>query len=336
MNTAFPEISVIIPFYKTPFPKLEKCLESFLQQDFPSFELLLIDDGNPIEYRQMLGKYLESNTNISYFQFNSNKGVSEARNLGIDKAKGKYIVFCDSDDYVEKNHLSLLYSAIEHPFVDLAICGVCEQDYPVIDSCIERAEFVSSPSKYSSVQYINFMPNKILRRDLIIQNNLKFNSSFRLGEDALFLNQYIALCQKINCISNQSYHYVLDENSAMSSYHEKYWDWERLVIKSQFDLFSSVELSENENNYLKYWLYRKIRRAFSYYFNRRPDDKSYFYIFNQIISGELFSTLEKGLFNNRYFSFLDIGLVYFWKIFKAEGVYLTSKFLKLKQLIKKS
>lgn len=336
MNIAFPEISVIIPFYKTPFSKLEKCLESFLQQDFPSFELLLIDDGNPVEYRPMLGKYLESNANISYFQFSSNKGVGEARNLGINKAKGKYIVFCDSDDYVEQNHLSQLFQAISLPSVDLAICGIHERDYPVVDSLVKKNKFIAFPSKYSGIQYINFIHNKIFRKELIINNQLRFETSIKLGEDALFLARYLEFCQKINCISNQSYHYVLDENSAMSSYHEKYWDWESLVIKKQFDLFSSVELSENENNYLKYWLYRKIRRAFSYYFNRRPDDKSYFYIFNQIISSELFSTLEKGLFNNRYFSFLDIGLVYFWKIFKAEGVYLTSKFLKLKQLIKKS
>ena len=93
-------ISVIIPFYKSPLTKLRLCIESFIRQSYKNFELLIIDDGNPENIDYLKEEYEKRDARIRFIR-QKNGGVSAARNHGIDIARGEYMVFCDSDDYVE-------------------------------------------------------------------------------------------------------------------------------------------------------------------------------------------------------------------------------------------
>ena len=101
-----PKISVIVPVYKVE-QYLHRCIDSILSQSFTDFELLLIDDGSPDNCGKICDEYTQKDSRVRVFH-KPNGGVSSARNLGLDNAKGKWIAFIDSDDFVEKEYLEKL------------------------------------------------------------------------------------------------------------------------------------------------------------------------------------------------------------------------------------
>ena len=106
-------ISIVVPTYNNE-KFLDKCVESILSQTYHEFELLIINDGSTDNTINVLQPYLKKDQRIKLHN-TKNKGVSSARNLGISKAKGEYICFIDSDDWVEKDYLSQFVSKIKNP-----------------------------------------------------------------------------------------------------------------------------------------------------------------------------------------------------------------------------
>ena len=104
-------ISIIIPIYNVE-SYLRKCLDSIIEQSFPYFELLLINDGSTDASTQICQEYVEKDDRIRYFE-KENGGVSSARNFGIKHSRGEYITFIDSDDWIEPNYLEILYKTIK-------------------------------------------------------------------------------------------------------------------------------------------------------------------------------------------------------------------------------
>ena len=92
-----PQVSIIVPIYNVE-KYLSKCLESIVNQDFFDYELLLIDDGSPDNSAEICLKFAEKDSRVKYFK-KGNGGLSSARNYGIDKSSGRYIVFVDPDDF---------------------------------------------------------------------------------------------------------------------------------------------------------------------------------------------------------------------------------------------
>ena len=321
-------ISVIVPFYKTPIVRLRYCIESLLKQTYENFELLLIDDGNSVKYEAIKNEYEELDSRIHFIR-QENAGVSVARNNGLHHAKGKYIVFCDSDDYVESNYLHELHNAVQD--CDLAICGVADQWFPVIESKVDMRVFCSLPSVYNHLQYVNFSVNKIFKADIIRRYDIQFEPSVKLGEDALFLNRYFKYCHRIHTISSNLYHYVANPHSAVHKYEPRYWEWENQVIKCQLEMFTKYPLSQYELAIMKFWMYEKLKGAFQYYyFNKSNHDdcyikeimtsKHYNFLFNHI------DFAKKIIFDKRK----KVNL-FLWKNWKMHGIKLMCFFIKLKQ-----
>ena len=107
MRNKTPSISVIVPIYNSD-KYLQRCIDSILSQDFEDFELLLIDDGSTDNSGDICDKYAEKDMRVRVFH-KKNGGVSSARNLGIENAKGEWVVFIDSDDWVDITMLEKLY-----------------------------------------------------------------------------------------------------------------------------------------------------------------------------------------------------------------------------------
>ena len=102
-----PEISIIVPVYKTE-KYLQLCLENILTQTFTDYELILIDDGSPDNSGTICDEFAKRDSRVSVVH-QSNKGASSARHVGLSRAKGKYITFCDSDDVVSPMWIERLY-----------------------------------------------------------------------------------------------------------------------------------------------------------------------------------------------------------------------------------
>lgn len=115
------KITVVVPIYNSD-RFLERCIRSVINQTFQDIEVLLINDGSNDKSGQICDKYAEKDSRITVYH-KKNQGVSSARNLAIDKAKGEYICFVDSDDEIDKCMLEELHKLINNNNADIVICG---------------------------------------------------------------------------------------------------------------------------------------------------------------------------------------------------------------------
>ena len=117
-----PKVSIIVPVYKVG-PYLAKCIDSILSQTLTDFELILVDDGSPDSCGEICDGYAKKDERIKVIH-KQNGGLSSARNAGLDIAKGEYIGFVDSDDYIEHDMYEFLYKNSVQYDTDIACCGI--------------------------------------------------------------------------------------------------------------------------------------------------------------------------------------------------------------------
>ena len=121
-----PEVSVIIPVYNSE-KYVEKCICSVMAQTLPELEIIIINDGSIDESGKILRKLAQKDSRIILLD-QENKGVAAARNLGVEKATGKYLTFVDGDDYLQEDYIELMYNLAEKETLDMVICGLTYVD----------------------------------------------------------------------------------------------------------------------------------------------------------------------------------------------------------------
>lgn len=209
-----PKISVIVPTFNTE-KYLRCCVDSILAQTFTDYELLLIDDGSTDGSEVICDKYAEKDTRIKVLHKN-NGGVSSARNLGLDNAKGEWITFCDSDDWVFPCWLDNFMSKEVSNEIDLLIQGF-KTDRSIGEILKEDTEQYyganfESPVKDAITNLIQsgifgYVWNKCFRRDCIETHKLRFDCSLSLHEDEMFIIDFLAYAKKVRSVSNIGYYY---------------------------------------------------------------------------------------------------------------------------------
>lgn len=213
-------ISIIVPIYNVE-KYLSRCIESVLNQNFNDYELILVNDGSTDESESICRKYSKDNNKISLIS-QENRGVSAARNAGIDKSCGEYILFLDADDYLCANALQTLICEIES--YDIIIFGynIISEDNKKLDSRIIKAfttvkfeERFEEYTKMKALFLINPPFNKMFRRDLL---SIKFDEHFRMGEDLLFCINYLKNCMSIKVIDKALYCYIQRKGSATKTF----------------------------------------------------------------------------------------------------------------------
>ena len=287
-------MSVVVPFYKTPFLLLRRCLDSILAQSFQDFELLVIDDGSGDDYAAIRRGDEEKDPRVR-FVVKENAGVASARNRGIDEARGECLVFVDSDDYVDGYFVEGLWRAMQGtdvlPECEMALCAVTEMEFPMEDFLYNESMFFSLPSRFSGLQYINFSVNKMYRTRILKEHHIRFPLDVKMGEDALFLAQYYPHCRLIRCKREAWYHYVLYLESAMRAYKPLYWQWEKQVIRKDWELFHRYPLARREEMAMMHWLYQKMMGAANYYFDYEEDPERLTQFFREILEDEMIKKL---------------------------------------------
>ena len=114
-------VSIIVPVYKVE-NEIDRCIQSILNQTYTSIEIILVDDGSPDKCPQICDKYAKQDKRIKVIH-KENGGLSDARNVGLDMAKGEYIAFIDSDDWVEDSFIEQLLTNLISTNSDISICG---------------------------------------------------------------------------------------------------------------------------------------------------------------------------------------------------------------------
>lgn len=246
-------ISIIVPVYNAE-NYLNKCIESLINQTYNSLEIILINDGSTDNSRHICEKFAKKDKRIKLIN-QKNSGVSVARNKGIDIAKGKYICFVDSDDYVSQEFVEKMFNHIKINRADLAICninkvnnkGIKYQDYTSFDkNIITKEEYYESINSFGG-----FLWNKIFKKSII--GNLRLEEDIYYCEDELFVINYVEKCNKISCINEPLYFYCTHSNS-LSSWKDGWNEKKITIIKAKqkaLNILSKYQFSIYKDYYLK-------------------------------------------------------------------------------------
>lgn len=208
-----PIISFIIPVYNVA-SYLNQCVESIINQE-GNIEIILVDDGSSDESPSICDKYALKDNRIHVIH-KQNGGVSSARNVGLDVAKGEWVWFVDGDDYIAENVLKRIYQEIQkHPHADLIQMGM---NYLYDDNRLvpQKIEFVDNLEKNKFLlQHITYHNHRLLfKREIIEKKHLHFTVGLKIAEDQEFQLKYMMLCETPIQIPICAYIYRQREGSA--------------------------------------------------------------------------------------------------------------------------
>lgn len=204
-----PLISVIIPVYNLR-KVVGKCIESVLNQTFANFEVLIVDDGSTDGTEETCRTY-QKDYRVSVYG-KAHEGVSAARNYGLEKAKGKWVMFIDGDDYVKPDFFSLLLSNSD---ADLIVSGVeLNQKGASSPSINQVIRVVEENGRFLDEEfcklYFRSPCAKLFKRDIIVKNQLFFGTALHIGEDTEFVFRFLSYIQKVRFVPACCYCYEID------------------------------------------------------------------------------------------------------------------------------
>lgn len=243
-------VTIIVPVYNAE-KNLGKCLDSIIAQTYKNIEIILINDGSTDSSLDICKKYRMIHNRVKVIN-QENKGVSSARNKGLELAEGEYITFSDSDDYLENNMIFDMVELIEKEKTDLAICNYYDNYETNLKQVFFRDEVYNGI--FDKRLFRGFLWNKLYKREIINKNNLKMDENIFITEDLLFNCEYLRYCNKVSYTNQRLYHYVMNPYSAL---HYKGLTQKYLTIidsyKKIIRIFEEEEISSIDNAYLSYF-----------------------------------------------------------------------------------
>jgi glycosyltransferase involved in cell wall biosynthesis len=217
-----PFFSVVIPVYNAE-DFIKDCIQSILQQDFKDFEILLINDGSIDQSLNICREYKTLHSNVKVYT-QENKGVSVARNLGIQNASGKYVTFVDSDDFVGTSFLSNFYAIVAKQEFDLVISGYTlyhkDKEVKVNDVNSEKLStsknLIAEQIVFAEISTLLSGPfAKIFKNDILKNNKVLFDKKFQFGEDAIFNLTFLQHVESLYIINSKDYYYVQSDRDSL-------------------------------------------------------------------------------------------------------------------------
>lgn len=208
-------VSVIVPVYNVG-KYLGRCIDSILAQTFTDFELILVDDGSTDDSGKICDEYAKHDSRIKVIH-QENGGVSSARNRGLDECKGRWIAFIDSDDWVDSNYLETLLKGVEEGYEisraeveEITEKGVRKLSFIQEDVRVRGKEFEEYIYKFLRATDGSVVWGGLFDRKKIEESNLRFDCDLKVGEDSLFVYQYIYLLSPLSLRINTEtqYHYI--------------------------------------------------------------------------------------------------------------------------------
>ena len=255
-----PQISVIVPVYKAE-AYLHRCIDSLLAQTFSDFELLLIDDGSPDLSGRICDEYAAQDTRIKVIH-KQNGGVGSARQCGLDNATGEYTIHTDPDDWVEPNMLETLYQKAVSENADIVIC-----DYVLEyanQSVLQSFNLANTDSHFLLNELVKGklhggLWNKLVRRSIIINNNINFTPGLNICEDLIFCIKLMQANVRVCYVKEALYHYDKHSNpnalTQLTTTHSKqqYDKWSLAFDEVMCDKNSRIY--RTGYTYIAYWAF---------------------------------------------------------------------------------
>lgn len=253
-----PKISIIIPVYNAE-NYLEECLQSISNQSFRDFEILAINDGSTDHSLEILEKYQEKEPRLKIFS-QENKGVSAARNLGLENTFGDYITFVDADDYIKDNYLENLLQIMNcSAEIDMSVCGFIGSEIRNVEK--NKIEINSENIKILIElfnRFLLFTPVcKFYKKEIISNNKLRFIEGLNIAEDLLFNIEYLKKIKVIETTDYIGYHYRIIKDSLSKKISlEKFISIEKSIKEIEAFFINITKHNTAYINYvnkLKFW-----------------------------------------------------------------------------------
>lgn len=227
-----PTVSIIVPVYNTEKYVL-RCLKSISESTFNEFEVLVVDDGSTDSSPSICDEFAQMDSRFMVFH-SENMGVSHARNLGLDNAKGKYIVFIDSDDEIGKDRIKCLVEAEPCDMIFGRYTNVVGEDRSILcygdigDISIDQYREILNNNKFLRPAVVW---NGCYLRQIIEENHLRFELNKIIGEDNLFNMNYLECCQTVRFIDNCEYYYSNIKTSTINQFHQNITEHEENELR---------------------------------------------------------------------------------------------------------
>lgn len=242
------KISIIVPCFNAE-KYIEKCISSIIQNTFSDFEIIIVDDGSTDNSKGKILDFLNKDFRIKYF-YQTNSGVSSARNTGIEKATGDYIVFIDSDDDVSPNYLSDLFDNSNNGEY-FVLGSVLEKNQSGVIKNLRNHQGTWSTSNIKELvlsgKIYGSVTSSIFKTSVLRENSIKFTTEIIYCEDLLFLFDYLnEFDGECLIIDGANYYHSLDnEDSATNN---------RLTLKyaEAYKLLPTLIASRVEKSFQKY------------------------------------------------------------------------------------
>lgn len=243
------EISIIVPVYKVE-KYLKKCLDSILAQTFRDFELILVDDGSPDNSGRICDEYAKKDARVRVLH-KDNGGLSSARNAGIEVAKGNYIGFIDSDDYIAADMYQTLYDLLNDHDADMSVVGMIDV-YENREIIVKESKKIEVLEQKKAIQAVldstdvyAYAVNKLYKKSLFYDIRYPVG---KIVEDAFVIMDLLLQCNKIVTTTEQKYYYYRRADSITGlAFSKKNFDvieaWERngrMIEKVYPDLSTSI------------------------------------------------------------------------------------------------
>ena len=209
------KVSVVIPVYNVE-QYLPKCLTSIVQQTLKDIEIICVNDGSTDNCLKIIEEFKSKDERIKIIN-KENDGLGSARNAGLEYTTGEYISFIDSDDYVDKNFLELLYNEAKENDADVACCGIKREGDGSTHFLINYSQTVITDDIYEKINIskavqFSFVWNKIYKHTFLKENELKFMQDI-VFEDLIYTPQIMIKSDTLVTVPKTFYHYIKRENS---------------------------------------------------------------------------------------------------------------------------
>ena len=248
-----PLVTIIVTVYNKQ-NYIRKCLLSILNQGYKNINVLVIDDGSTDDSAEVIKSICNHDTRFNYY-YQENRGVSSARNYGLNKAKGKYVLFIDGDDFVDSDYVETF---LKYKDFDLLVGGYrrIEEGRKSIEikpseKVVFYEDFENSFFNKEAFEYIGLPISKLFNLKIIKEHNLKFDTNTDLGEDTIFDFSYMKYISKVKLISYSGYNNLILPGTLSRKPRRNLWQLSVYLIDSLNTIF--------DFKYDEYWQFMYIR-----------------------------------------------------------------------------
>ena len=254
-----PKVSVIVPIYNVE-KYLEKCINSLLSQTLEDIQIILVNDGSKDNSGNIAKEYEKNNKDRVIYVEKENGGLSDARNYGLKYATGDFIAFLDSDDYIEKDAYEEMYNKAIEENADYVECDFI-WEFPNKIRIDKQYPYKNKKEMLSFVRVVAW--NKLIKRQLITDNNLEFPKGLRY-EDVEFTSKLIPFINKFAYVDKPFIHYVQREGSIANVQNERTAEI-FTVLDNVIEFYKKNNIYEEygdelEYNYARYLLCSSLKR----------------------------------------------------------------------------